>query len=66
MVLSEGLSVYRASRLLKIKGSTAKTIVRNYKKTGAIFQRKNERIEESVHEEIPEEATERTVQEERN
>ena len=41
MVLSEGLSVYRASRLLKIKGSTAKTIVRNYRKNGAIFQRKN-------------------------
>ena len=43
MVIEEGFSVYRASRMLKINGSTAKTIVRNFRRHGTIFQRKSER-----------------------
>lgn len=42
-MLDEGVSIYQASRDLGIKNSTAKVIVRNFKKTGHIFMKKRER-----------------------
>ena len=42
MVVDEGKSVYRVSRDLHINNSTAKTIVRNYRRKGRIFKRKEE------------------------
>jgi len=46
MVVDHGKSVYRASRDLKIHNSTAKAIIRNYKRKGRIYKRKAETVEE--------------------
>lgn len=63
MVVDEGFSVYRASRMLKINGSTAKTIVRNYRKNGTIFKRKKEE-EKTFSESGSEEVRDLQLQEE--
>jgi hypothetical protein len=43
MVVNEGVSIYRAGRLLGINNSTAKVIVRQYREKGVIFKRRGER-----------------------
>lgn len=47
MVTEEGKSVYRACRDLDINNSTAKAIIRNYKRKGHIFKRKHEKKSET-------------------
>lgn len=42
MVVKQSYSVYRASRILNIKNSTAKVIIRNFKRNGAIYRRKDD------------------------
>lgn len=39
MVVSQKLSIYRASKKLNISNSTAKAILNNYNKYGAILER---------------------------
>jgi transposase len=46
MVVDDGKSVYRASRDLKIHNSTAKAIIRNYRRKGRIYKRKSENPQE--------------------
>jgi ribosomal protein S25 len=45
LVFEEGISIYRASKMLKINNSTAKAIVRNFRNKGIIFKRRHEQIE---------------------
>ena len=42
-VKEEKISIYRASRNLGIKNCTAKAIIREYKKRGHVYRRKEER-----------------------
>ena len=39
MVIKEKFSIYRASKKLKISNSTAKSIITNYNRYGAILER---------------------------
>lgn len=41
MVTSQDLSIYRAAKSLKINNSTAKVIIRNYRRRGHIYKRKS-------------------------
>jgi len=43
MVQEELYSVYEASKLLGINNATAKVIIRNYRREGRVFVRKNEK-----------------------
>lgn len=43
LVMEQGFSIYRAAKDLNLNHSTAKVILRKFKKTGAIFKRKIER-----------------------
>jgi hypothetical protein len=38
--MNQGFTVYRASKVLNINNSTAKAIIRKYRRTGTIFMRK--------------------------
>lgn len=42
MVSENGLSIYRAAKILSINHSTAKAILRRYRRNGHIFKRKHE------------------------
>jgi hypothetical protein len=42
MVSENGLSIYRAAKILNINHSTAKAILRKYRRYGHIFKRKHE------------------------
>jgi transposase len=42
MVLENGFSIYKAAKILGINHSTAKAIMRKYRKNGSIFCRKME------------------------
>lgn len=58
----DGLSIYRASRLLDIKNCTAKAILRQFRRKGHIFKRRSEgrtpKISHNVQdqEDVPNEA----------
>jgi hypothetical protein len=43
MVQDESYSVYEASKILGINNATAKVIIRNYRRKGRVFIRKNEK-----------------------
>jgi transposase len=53
MVINNGVSVYRACRMLNINNSTAKAIVRKYQRKGVIFKRKSEGNDVEAVIEIP-------------
>lgn len=42
MIMENGLSIYRAAKILNINNSTAKAILRKYRRFGHIFRRKDE------------------------
>lgn len=42
MIMENGLSIYRAAKILNINNSTAKAILRKYRRFGHIFKRKDE------------------------
>lgn len=42
MIMENGLSIYRAAKILGINNSTAKAILRKYRRSGHIFRRKHE------------------------
>ncbi len=50
MVSENGFSIYRAAKLLGLNHSTAKAIMRKYRRQGLIFRRKTEEISSSASE----------------
>lgn len=54
VVEEDGVSIYRASRMLGIKNCTAKVILRQYRRKGHIFKRRSEtRRKKKVQKEAP-------------
>lgn len=48
--MKQGFTVYRASKILNINNSTAKAIIRKYRRNGTIFMRKSEMEREELAE----------------
>ena len=48
MVLNQHLSIYSASKKIKISNSTAKSIIKNYEKLGTILNRNSKNTVEKV------------------